>query len=221
MISKKSEGKNQKGFTIIELLIASTVFSAILLMCAAGIISIGKLFYKGITSGTTQEIARSAIDVIKDDFEFSGGYFVELIDPVTHLPLQNNGSQGFCIGSHLYSYKLGQKIASDGTGHALVVREYPGCDITPGVTPDDICPTCSSPAWHELLGSSMRLGEFTATIPLPPASQVKPLALSISINVLAGDDDLINIPAGRCKGGLGSQFCASSPLSAYAVRRLR
>jgi prepilin-type N-terminal cleavage/methylation domain-containing protein len=200
----------QDGFTIVELIIATAVFSVILLICASGIIVIGKLFYKGIISTATQEVARSAIDDIKEDFELSGGYFVA-IPP-------SSGYEGFCIGSHLYSYKIDQKINLDGTGHALVVRDYPSCDTSPPVAPDNF--TTSPPAvqaqWRELLGANMRLGAFIVT----PNSAIRPSGLAIDINVISGDDDLISV-FGTCKGGGGSQFCANAPLSAYATRRLR
>jgi prepilin-type N-terminal cleavage/methylation domain-containing protein len=200
---------NQQGFTIIELIIASAVFSTILLISAAGIIVIGKIFYKGITANATQEVARSAIDDIKEDFELSGGYFVPLTP--------TGGYEGFCIGSHLYTYKINQKINADGTGHALVERDQPNCDASPPASPDNFAtsPPAIQAQWRELLGPNMRLGTFLLT----PSTPIRPQALAIDINVISGDTVLS--PLGLCDGGGGSQFCANAPLSGYAVRRLR
>ncbi len=47
------------GFTIIELLIATTIFSVVLLLAASGLLYIGRLYYKGLTSSATQEAARN------------------------------------------------------------------------------------------------------------------------------------------------------------------
>lgn len=203
----------QKGFTIVELLIATSVFSTVLLISASGILHVGKMFHKGITSGLTQEVARSTIDDIKNDFELSGGYFVRV---------GNNGpNSGFCIGSRLYSYQLNNRIELNGTGHALVVRDFPNCDITIGVVADDLDSVTGSPdpsrPWREFLGPNMRLSSFTVTE--SPLASIRPTGLSVSLNVIAGEVDLS--PTGVCIGGAGSQFCASSSLTTYAVRRLR
>jgi prepilin-type N-terminal cleavage/methylation domain-containing protein len=200
---------NHKGFTIVELLIATSVFSTVLLISAAGILHVGKLFHKGITSGLTQEVARNTIDDIRSDFSLSGGYFA---------PAANNGpNMGFCIGSHLYSYQINRRIELNGTGHALVVREYPNCDTTPGVVADDLDgPPNATYPWREFLGPNMRLNSFSVS---PSPTPVKPTGLTISINVISGEADLS--PTGVCTGGPGSQFCSSSPLTVHAVRRLR
>lgn len=213
---------SQSGFTIIELIVASSIFAVILLLCAIAITSIGKLYYKGITSTATQEVARTVVDEIKADFELSGGYYIKVNDDGTPT-----GAKGFCIGSHLYSYKRSpQKIGIDGSGNVLVVRDYDSCDIAPPAGPDnvstgnDVNGVNVSAQWRELLGPNMRLSNFTLTPPAPPLD-VRPQSLAIEVNIVAGEDDLIDLVLGRCNVGSGSQFCASSPLSAYAVRRLR
>lgn len=203
---------NSRGFTILELLIATSVFSVILLLCTAGLLLIGRLYYKGITSSATQNVARNVMQHITEDFELSGGYFKQ-------LPSTPSGYDGFCIGSNLYTYKIDQKINNDGTGHAFVVRNVPGCDTNSAQTPDDFVssPPAVQAEWSEFLGPNMRLGSLT--IAPPAGSATPPQSVSISLNIITGDDDLIS--AGLCKGGAGAQFCANSPLSSYAVRRLR
>ena len=210
----------QKGFTVIELLIATSVFSTVLLIAATGIVHVGRLFQRGITGSLTQEVARSTIDFIKDDFELSGGYF-------KRLP-PYGANEGFCIGSRLYSYQVGLKIGSNGVGRAMVVRDFPSCDLSTVVHPDDIVTgigydlatgtnTDVSGNMREFLGPNMRLNSFSVT-PSPAASP-KPTGLTISIDVISGDDDLI--ASGLCRGGPGSEYCSNAPLLTYAVRRLR
>lgn len=203
----RSIHNRQNGFTIIELLVASAVFSTILLVCAAGVVYIGNLFYKGITSNATQEVARSTIDEIRNDFELSGGNYKRLVA----LP---GPIEGFCIGSHLYSYIKDQKINNTSTNHAFVVRDRPGCDTDPTAQPDNVNGP-ANPLWHEFLGPNMRL-QNDPIASLPP----KPESVNISINVISADDALINA-TGTCRGDAGSQFCASSRLSTYAVRRIQ
>ena len=183
---------HQKGFTVIELLIATSVFSTVLLIAASGIVHVGRLFQRGITGSLTQEVSRSTIDFIKDDFELSGGYFKRL------PPYGVN--EGFCIGSRLYSYQVGLRIGSDGVGRAMVVRDFPNCDISTVVHPDDIVTgigydlatatdTNVSGQMREFLGPNMRLNSFSVTP--SPAASAKPTGLTISIDVISGDNDLI------------------------------
>jgi prepilin-type N-terminal cleavage/methylation domain-containing protein len=63
--------KGQKGFTIIELMISTVIFSLVLLGASAGIIQIGKKYSKGITYARTQEVARSTVDEIAQSLQFT------------------------------------------------------------------------------------------------------------------------------------------------------
>ncbi len=187
----------QGGFTIIELMIATLVFSTILLLCTIGLISIGRMYQKGNTSRVTQEITRNAMDQIKNDFELSGGQYVRLTAA--------SGVEGFCIGDNLYSYQLH-------VVDAFRVTQAAGC------TSGSVSPTLSG--GRTLLGPNMRLAELT----LAPDAVVPPTAMRIKINVVAGDSDLLvnaGTPQAGCKGGAGQEYCAGSVLETYATRRLQ
>ena len=55
---------DQSGFTLLELMIATTIFSVILLLCTVGLIQIGKTYYKGSAIVRTQNVARDITDNI-------------------------------------------------------------------------------------------------------------------------------------------------------------
>ncbi len=55
---------NQQAFTIIELMIATTVVSVILLMVSIIMINIGGLYYKGFSQARTQDNLRSISDEV-------------------------------------------------------------------------------------------------------------------------------------------------------------
>lgn len=192
----------QKGFTIIELLIATMVFSVLLLLCMSGIVYVGRLYYKGVTSQAVQEVSRSSLDQIRADYELNSGTFKVLPS--------NGANDGFCIGQNLYSYELGRRITTN-DGHALVVRTAPEC-LENSVIPDDV--SGSNPAWREMLGVGMQLQT------LDIVEDNDHVGASISINVVLGEADLFDPDTGLCNTAPGSQYCANSSLSTYATRRI-
>ncbi|HUY53302.1 MAG TPA: prepilin-type N-terminal cleavage/methylation domain-containing protein [Candidatus Dormibacteraeota bacterium] len=62
---------DQNGFTIIELLIATSVFTAVLFIVTYGVIQISKTYTNGFIRSQTQNIAVSLSDNITRDIEFS------------------------------------------------------------------------------------------------------------------------------------------------------
>lgn len=90
MIESKA---NQKGFTIIELIIATTVFSVVLLLCTFGLMQIGNVYYRGITSTRTQNVTRNIIDMVSQDIELSDNGIIATNPSVPSY---------FCAGHHRY-----------------------------------------------------------------------------------------------------------------------
>ena len=208
--------QDNRGFTIIELMIATLVFSTVLLLCATGLITIGRMYQKGNTSRATQEVARSVMDTIKTDFELSGG---------TYNPFAINSDQNsvnaFCIGDNLYAYQLGRKRNPDNTGNALVViATAQGCALAgqgsqfPTNVSLDLLIALGA---HELLGPNMRVASLTLT---GSPSDADAQSLYIRLAIASGDDDLLNAD-GTCKGGPGQEWCGSSILETYATRRIQ
>lgn len=106
---------NSKGFTIIELLIATVIFSVILLVITGAIVQFGRIYYKGIVQSRTQERARAITDSVAKNLQFSKG----------DIPVLTDGNC-YTIGNHSYEYvgplpssslilKNGDCDATDGT----------------------------------------------------------------------------------------------------------
>lgn len=197
--------KKQAGFTIIELMIATLVFSTVLLLCAAGLIAVGRMYQKGNTSRAVQETTRSITDQIKNDFELSGGYYQEL------PPDLDENIYSFCIGGNIYTYELGRRTTFDGTGsRGFVVEQSPaGCTSHRDLT---------STTAQGLLGPNMRVAELRIT-PYPTAD--RPTSIGIYINIVAGEDDLLTDTFTGCRGGAGQEYCANAILETYATRKLQ
>jgi prepilin-type N-terminal cleavage/methylation domain-containing protein len=62
---------NNKGFTIIELLIATVIFSLILLVITGAIVQFGRIYYRGIVQSRTQERSRAITESIAKNLQFS------------------------------------------------------------------------------------------------------------------------------------------------------
>jgi prepilin-type N-terminal cleavage/methylation domain-containing protein len=141
---------NQKGFTIIELLIATVVFSIVLLMLAGAIIQIGRLYTKGLTGAHTQQATRNLVNGIASSIQLtSGSIKMDITAP------GGSNSLGVCIGSLRYSYMVGQQVKSQSSTpvHGVMLDETPG-GCTEAQTVDDPAAVLTG---NELLGDNMRL----------------------------------------------------------------
>jgi prepilin-type N-terminal cleavage/methylation domain-containing protein len=203
----------QAGFTIIELLIATLVFSVVLILITTGILTFTKSYYQGINQSNTQNAARTILDNVSQAIQFSG---VAVTSPIT----PNNGSQGVCVGSQRYSFLLGGQLWDDGTpdaaqhqvSHALMLDNSGLCTGAPAQNLKG-----TPVAGTELLQPRMRLSNLVVT-------GLGNGLYKVTVRVVYGDDDLLNNPTGTdasCKVSIsGSQYCAQSELSTTVQRRI-
>lgn len=207
----------QAGFTIIELLIATLVFSMVLILIAVGVLQFNHAYYSGITQTETQNTARSILEEISQDIQFSGSQITS--------PIANGGTdpeQAFCIGSDRYSYRLGWELVNSGpvvakhqTLHAFV-KDSPG--ICSGMSAQDFTKPLTAGS-QELLTQYMRISKISVA-----AVSGTTGLYSIDVRVVYGDDDLLTNPTASnatCKIGSGSQFCAVSELSTVVQQRIQ
>jgi len=110
--------KRQNGFTIIELLIATVVFSIVLLVVLTAFIRTSNLFYKGVTMNATQEDTRNLTESIDNDIKFTSNPPANLTATAT-----SNSSGVFCTGQHRYRYRIGHQMGSGGSGDYAIARD--------------------------------------------------------------------------------------------------
>ena len=204
--------KNERGFTLIELMVATVIFSLVMIVLTYGVISISRSYYKGITVSQTQNAARNIASSLTQAIEFDGNYIA--------LPPSGNLG-GFCIGNKRFSYLLGYQLAgtySTGLVHTAahsLVEDTPG-SCSSGSLIQDLANNNSLPG-IELMGKNMRLANLTIN------QQGSTNLYQIDVRVVYGDEDLLNNPTGTdasCKGQSGDQFCATSELSTTVARRV-
>lgn len=209
--SKRSiEGK--RGFTILELLVATIVFSVVLLLVTTGIMQIARVYYKGVTETNTQNAARSIIETISQAIQFSGG-------GVTETPAPSPGTDRvFCVGSQHFSYRLGWQVENDPVAgdnqawHALVQRPLNGSCT--GAQDMDLEPVTG----RDLVPRHMRLTKLVV-------EDLGSNQYRVQVRVVYGDNELLNDPTGpeaSCVNeSAGTQFCSVSELSTTVVKRVK
>lgn len=214
MIRKSS----QSGFTIVELLIATTVFSTILLVATSGIIHIGKIYYRGVVTARTQETARSIIDDVSRSIQLGGT--AALTNPATN----GSGVTVFCVGNVRYTFDIDKMYSSSSpNNHVLWVDQLTaynaGCthlnlnQANPS-SGDPNSDTAANNKARELLAHNMRVAQFEVIA-------VTQSLASVRLKIIYGDDTSLNAARDACLPIKdGGQFCAVSELEAYVKKRL-
>lgn len=219
----------QAGFTIIELLIAMSVFTIVLLLLTGAVVQIGRLYYKGLTMSRTQEAARTVVDDISRSIQYSPGV-VKTVPP-------SGSNQAVCVGLRRYSFVQGQQAKRDANTRVFVSDENPaGCSSNVPLN------LATDPSGKALLADGMRVSRLTVT----PEPSIGSNAFRVTARIIYGDDDLLCVESGvlsngatctnnigmaaaditnrndlRCKDvRSGSEFCALSELSTIVERRL-
>jgi prepilin-type N-terminal cleavage/methylation domain-containing protein len=212
---KRLNQKN-RGFTIIELMIATLVFSIVLLVCLAAFLQVGRLFYKGVNLSLTQDNTRDIMSSISNDIRFTKN------SPTTNNMSSPNGY--FCIGLHRYKYMKGN--------HLYLASENLSSNY--GLVREDISAGCPSPAVPgsgsnptEMLGNSMQLNDLSITCVNTQCN--------IKVHVVFyGDDNTVfespshpgytpsqalTAPDANCTGALsGSQYCATADFASTVLQ---
>lgn len=202
---KNIQPQNKSGFTIIELLIATLVFSTILLIATYGVIQIGRTYTKGYIGSLTQNTTRSIVDQISQAIQLSGPNSV------------STGSSGnflsVCIGPVRYTYILNKELGTPGNSHVMV-RDQPATD--PGCVPN--VNFASSGA--ELLSTNERLVNFQV-LPVGTCTTNTGCSWQINLSVLYGSDDVtIGTPPDNCSTiETGGDFCGLATTSTTVEQR--
>jgi type II secretory pathway pseudopilin PulG len=236
---RHQQRKPSAGFTIIELLIATLVFAAVLVLISVGVLSFTRSYFRGVNQSATQNAARLIIENISQAIQFSGGDITSPI-PRSTTPsaptysFDDPYSSGFCLGNQRYSYIAGWQLMDTGASAAqhqashVLVQDSPGsCGGLPAQN------VRANPNGTELLGPRMRL----AKLKVDPTAD--PLVWRVTVRVVYGDNDLLCSPSVSgdcdsiatttslnkddltCKTAIkGSQYCAASELSTVVQKRI-
>jgi type II secretory pathway pseudopilin PulG len=197
------------GFTIIELTIATLVFSVILVVIVSAVLSFTKSYYRGVTVSATQNATRSIVDSVNQSIQFSSPLLIKY----NLLPVAG-GINYFCAGGYSYVYIPGQQYDPSiaGAVNAVGMYSYP---ITSGGCPPPALGVFPA-GYKQLLSKGMRVTYFSIV--------QSGITWTINIRIADGDFDLLTGVTGkdvRCKSLTGSQFCAVSGIQTAVQGRVQ
>lgn len=195
-----------KGFTIIELLVATVVFSVVLLVALTGFLEMSRIFYSGVTITRTQDTTKQIVDDISSQIKVASSIS-------NGLQTSPKGYKYYCVGTTRYTLNIGnevdlstefgssQNFKANGNYGLLRDRPVGGCS-----DPCDVgCSAPFSANKTEMLGNKMRLEALSIAPPTGATS-----LYSVSIILAYGDDDALSgsPPGVTCIGSAYSdQYC--------------
>lgn len=219
---------SQAGFTIIELMMATVVFSVILLVITVGVLHFTNGYYKGLNASATQTATQNAIDTISQAIQFTATDSVGTdVQPGV-----------FCAGDKQFVYTLGQEFSGTPsvTDKGLYMTTKSGTCADPGTVTGGT----------ELLSKHMRITDISM-VKLPPSPNPTNTGdiWQLSLKIAYGDSDLLcktGLGAGTtgscggnspfaptanvsgndvsCKSQIGSQFCTTAALTTVTQQRI-
>lgn len=212
---KKSKIQSQHGFTIIELLISTAVFTTMLLVCAVATAQIGRMYYKSTIKVNTQQVTRSTSDLISQQIRlFDKQPIVYLFDPTTqtidvlnqpvppnmasYVMNQDGSKYMLCLGSVQYYISINRQLKQNPSADILlkqssgsmIVRQSDSfnCDLPPIVLPDTLTGLWTNPSQSggsEIMLTNARLAYMSLI-------QVSDQSWSLVTNIVFGDQDTID-----------------------------
>lgn len=192
--------KHAQGFTIVELMIATMVFSSILVAITVGVMHFTKSYYKAVYDSATQNAARTISESITKAIEFSAS-------SNTVTTVTDKGSyKYFCAGGYVFGYTLGQQY--NGTSATKGMYMQPNGGVC------DDAHAAPAPGHKQLLGKNMRI----VNLGIAPNSSNG--SYEVTVTVAYGDDDLLNAGYTSCKAGSGSEYCSVASFTAVVKPRV-
>lgn len=214
--------RSTAGFTITELMIATTVFAVVLVIAQTMFVQIGHLFYRGVSITNTQDVANHIFQDINGNFQNATGF-------QSYRNSSAGGYDYYCIGHTRYTYRIDNQVHTDQaathsatTGNFGIVKDTlhgTGDECAPPC--DDVSPTCDNPLNNpvELLGDKMRVEQFNIIQPVSTSN-----LYNVKIVIAYGDTNALtyrtagDLSTVSCQGDHNNNFCAVSQINTAVYR---
>ncbi len=222
ILAKDTLSNRQSGFTLIELMISTGVFSVILLICTTAILVIGQQFHKASISAITQDTARTIMEDVSREVQLSGRAPSAVVTNAIPTP----SVSAICVGTVRYNFILDYELEDVQVVDA-VNRHAPHVlwkDSNPNpsscVAQDITTPTPAT-SGRELMAIHTRLKPASGFgITNNDSTGVTQTLYNIDVSIIYGDNAVIDTVNNNCvsRSGGGS-FCGLSELHTAVYRR--
>lgn len=218
----------QKGFTIVELMIATAVFSTVLLLCSIAVVQVGRVYYKGIITNRTEETGRKVVEDVSQAIQFGATadwtQFMRTYTNTSTTPTR----YVLCLGVVRYTYvsrdiSLGNSNSTTTSKHVLWKDRVSLSDrcTNPATTPDMAADTPTT-GGQELLSEGMRV------VKLGSGYDINTGLWSVDMSIAYGDNEVFSDTSlasptsfSQCLSGrAGGQFCSVINITTTAKKRL-
>lgn len=105
-----SQFRNRRGFTLIELMLAMTFVSILLIAIAMLTIQISKIYTKGITLRQVNEVGLQVSSDLQRSIQSSNAFEVPTVGSNDSYVRQGTGGR-LCLGNYSYAWNYGEFIA--------------------------------------------------------------------------------------------------------------
>ncbi len=207
--------RSMAGFTLVELMISTGVFSVVLLICTTAVLVIGQDFHKAAIASLTQNTSRNIIDNITRELQYNTG----TVSPTKSAPYKTVTVNAVCIGTVRYSYLLGYELvdgsfdsAKQQSPHVLWRDEYTGNCEPANVTEE----TLTSGKELMSLHTRLRVGNG---LNITTAISNTGTLYNIDVSVIYGDKDVITAADKCVSSRSGGAFCGLSELHTAVFRK--
>ena len=241
------KSNKQRGFTIVELLVAMAVFQVILVGSLVAYLQISRFYQKSINAARLQQVSNTVVAEISRSIQNTGGLvsgnLFNAIDVQNGnqdkaasktiglsytTTINGNTFKVLCVDVNRYLYRLDAvepgSSATQAGQHVFMSDALPSaaaCDPATNIFP-------INGTYRVILGENMSLKGFGV-------SQINGALYNVWMNAAYTSDvtdidttayatDAAGIPLDNayisCKGGSGRQFCAVSNVKTVATRRI-
>ncbi|HSX18180.1 MAG TPA: prepilin-type N-terminal cleavage/methylation domain-containing protein [Candidatus Saccharimonadales bacterium] len=211
-------GDNTKGFTLPELLIATAIFAVVVLVALTSFLTIGRLFYKGVTITQSQDALRSIMSDVTNGIQRAKN------GEVTITASCGVNCTYYCISGTRYTALLGP-VTGTQTNRPMTPAGFSLLKDTPSSCPAPFPFTAAGSIYQlneatELLGNGVWLRQFGIA---NPSTDFYNVVLAIAYGERSNffpDPPSTAYPSFLCKGGstIGTAFCSTNQTSTSVIR---
>jgi len=215
------KSKNHKGFTIVELMIAISVFSVVMIIATTGILLIARQYQAGVTKTAMQSATRDIHQKISDSIKYSGGKIT-----VEENSGNVTGYYVVCVGKIRYFYKTPSRLINNETDFNNMSGLHFQQQTNPYKNGNALAGECGYLVnddinAQQLLPNNAKVALFNVT---ETEDEGVTKTAIIDTTFVKGDYDLFNLGVPpkdlKCKSGVGNEWCSVVSLSSIVNPRL-